>query len=175
MEETWFYKAGLAPKPSGSLDNPPIIVHQDQAKTLFFCILIFALVPFFVLLARHGFQARRSFYLAGMWSVLGIISTWTIFRPARIVIDQQGIAFKRLGRLRRYDWADCADFRIRERLMGLVSSVAIVPPSTDRVVRPLPISLGSLWELDADDLLKLLFEARARWAGPQPAANAQPE
>jgi hypothetical protein len=151
----------------GTLQNPPIILAQDRVKL---SLLLIAGIGFVALIltigiARSVFLTYAGLVLFGLGSML---VAWSIVRPATIVLDQSGIAYRSRMRTVQYEWQDFAEFFIWSprwpvKFAGFVYSET---SRRDRIGRAINGGIGSFggsWELPVSEMVDLLNQAHGRW------------
>ncbi|MBV9949851.1 MAG: hypothetical protein JOZ69_23620 [Myxococcales bacterium] len=124
-------------------------------------LLVTALVVL-ALLRPHEALSRALFAAVPMVLGFGVA---TLHHPARVELDDQGIAFARYGRVHWFSWREIRQIRVRRFLARDRILVRISPSTALR---------GRYWilsSIERFDELAAAIEARARARAPAPSAS----
>ncbi len=151
------------------LDHPPAVVVQDRAKLL----LRFAV--FAALTAATVFSTVLCNALKDeIWSLLSVsflapialgccvamlASGWSLFRPATLSLDAQGLTYSAYWYARTYRWNEIAEFVVSAPNRLRSPACTFVASHAGRRFA----SFGGGWEMAPEDVVALLDEAKKKW------------
>ncbi len=154
----------------GTLDEPPIIITQDQGKVVFMLFLMIGLVLTFVAISL-GAGARLAVGLF-MGFTLGGGGGWLmmprLIPPRSLTLDKSGLTWDGTWKTRHFEWSDFTGFAvvptaIFSRLPGCVFSESYAAHPLAKRFAGGAGSFGPCWEMTAQEMVTLLSEAKKRW------------
>ncbi len=149
----------------GSLDNPPIVIVTPRWK------LALYLLGSLVFVAIGIWQVTTE--TPRWWAWLGIalfglgvpLFAYQIFVPSWLSIGPDGVTWKNIWRIARFEWWQLQDFR--RFFVGPVASQIAFDFRKARGDTPRLGSFGGGWEMSNVKLAELLNAAKARWDAPK--------
>jgi hypothetical protein len=157
----------------GSLDQPPIIIRSSRmtaAVLLLFAVGFVAMGIWFSIspTANHVI----GYFVTAFFGISIPIIAWRLIRPDSLTLTPDGACWHSTFAIIRFRWDEVQNFRVWGGTFSTdigydLATGCHAPPSRFIRVATKLIgvggSLGSGWELDADELADLLNDARARW------------
>jgi hypothetical protein len=156
----------------GSLDEPPIIIKQDQGKFVLGIFLIAGFVATFCAMgwgadARQLLWVFAGFALGGFG---GLMFMRNFVPPCGLTLDKSGLTWRGPWNVNRYPWSAITGFVVVSPLLLARQPGCVFAASSEK--RPITPrffgdtgSFGPCWEMKAQDIVDLLNAARARWSG----------
>jgi hypothetical protein len=156
----------------GSLDEPPIIIKQDQGKFVLGLFLIAGSVATFAAMG-WGADLRQSIWVfAGfaLGGLSGLMFMRNFVPPCCLALDESGLTWHGPWTVRRYQWSAFTGFAVVSPLLLARQPGCVFAASTEQrpIIRRLfgdTASFGPCWEMKAQEIVDLLDAARARWSG----------
>ena len=155
----------------GSLDEPPIIIKQDQGKFVLGLFLVVGFVVTFCTLGWGANAGQSAWVFAGF--ALGGLGALMFMRnfvpPCWLALDKSGLTWHGPWSVNHYQWSAFTGFVVVRPLLLARQPGCIFAASTEQ--RPLirrllgdRASFGPCWEMKAQEIVDLLDAARARWS-----------
>jgi len=160
----------------GSLDAPPLILRKSRAKSLGMLALCATFVALLVWTAQVDPDHDRALAIGGaVFSGLGLpLFGWELYRPDRLTLGPDGLAWTGPWRTRRYRWTDLSAFSVlRIRGSALIGFSELNRPKANWLAALNKGLLGQeggfpgLWEIGPQEVCDLLNAARDRWGGAE--------
>ena len=158
----------------GSLDAPPVIVRKSRAKSLGMLAVCAVFVAILAWSAQADPGHDKALSVGGaVFFALGLpLFGWELYRPDRLTLGPDGLAWTGLWRTRRYRWTDLSAFSVmRIRGSALIGFSQLDRPKANWLAAVNKGILGQegafpgLWEISAQEVCDLLNAARDRWGG----------
>jgi hypothetical protein len=156
----------------GSLDEPPIIIKQDQGKFVLGLFLVAGFVVTFCTLGWGANAGQSAWVFAGfaLGGLGGLMFMRNFVPPCCLALDETGLTWHGPWNVNRYQWSAFTGFAVVSPLLLARQPGCVFAASTEQrpIVRRIlgdTASFGSCWEMKAQDIVDLLNAARARWSG----------
>jgi hypothetical protein len=154
----------------GTLDNPPIVITQDQGVIVFMLFLMIGLVLTAVAIGL-GASVRLS---AGLFMgfTFGGGGAWLmmprLIPPRSLTLDENGLTWDGTWKSRHFAWSDFSGFAviptaIFSRLPGCVFSESYAAHPVAKRFAGGAGSFGPCWEMTAQEMVTLLGAAKQKW------------
>lgn len=155
----------------GSLDDPPIVLRQRRLKQVGTCLAGLVAASISAYLVASTSAAALHYFVPILVGLVGVTSGVNAIFPDMLIIDANGVVWRRWFWTVEFQWTDFRRFRASpegEKQVEADISLGMRRRLGWRRFLPGlrgPVNLGIGWELPAARVAELLAEARARW-GP---------